>query len=440
MANPDVTVTITQDSVSVQRAGFGVPLLLSHTASWAGNQVRTYTDLSGVGGDFATSSPEYLAASAMFAQNPSPSKIKIARMDAGDPTIEYRITPVAKNSHTYQVSVKGEGVTAETVEYTSDATATVAEIVAGLVSALNGVTGKNFTASDDTTHVTIDGDAAGEWFSLALEDVTDGKIEQRHADPGVATDLAAIELEDSDWYALYTFFNSNAYALAVAAWVESNGKLYALEVNESDAITTAAGSSDTLDDVATSAYERTFGCYHPEPAEMFGAAWLGKMLPKDPGSATWKFKTLPGVDPVRFTGTQRSNLTDRNANSYETRAGQNITFDGRTADGDYVDVQRGIDWIDDDMSARIFEVLVNADKVPFTDPGVAQIEGAMKATLQQAVARGILAENPEPTTTVPEVEDVSSANKSSRTLPDLKFDGTLAGAVHKANVNGVVSL
>ena len=42
MALPDhVTISITSDSVGVARAGFGIPLIVSHTAAFA-ERVRTY--------------------------------------------------------------------------------------------------------------------------------------------------------------------------------------------------------------------------------------------------------------------------------------------------------------------------------------------------------------------------------------------------------------
>ena len=43
-----------------------------------------------------------------------------------------------------------------------------------------------------------------------------------HADPGIATDLAAIKLAYNSWYGLVTGgFNSEALINAAAAWVES---------------------------------------------------------------------------------------------------------------------------------------------------------------------------------------------------------------------------
>lgn len=434
-----VSISISQDSSGLARIGFGIPLIISHTAAWA-ERVRSYTSLAGVAADFAvTTSPEYLAAQALFSQSPHPKTIKIGRASLA-PTQICRLTPTAQNSTVYSVTVGGEGFTTTTVSYTSDATATVAEICTGLTSVINGIASNNYLASDDTTHITITGDAAGDWFSVEVASPDLLKNEQLHADPGIATDLAAIALEDDDWYCLLTNFNSNAMVLAADAWIQTQKKIYVFDVAESDAVTTAAGNSDTLDDIATLNRARTAGVYHPSPLEMCAASWAGRCLPLEPGSITWKFKTLSGVSATTLTSTHRSNLIARDANFYESVAGRSIMSEGTTADGDFIDVQRGLDWIEDDMTARVFTALSGADKVPFTDPGVAVVESEMLATLRDAVNRGILAADPEPAVTVPAVADVSASDKASRTLPDMTFTGTLAGAIHKANITGVVSV
>lgn len=531
-----VSMTITQDSVGVARAGFGVPLILSCNASFS-ERVRSYTDLVGVGTDFATTSPEYLAARAMFSQNPHPETVMIGRA-AGKPTLAYRVDVSAvTQGATYSVRVAGQGVTATTVSYTTKAdlafvdgdvtvaTDTITEnahgmstgdgpyrvsnsggalpaglaadtnywiyvvdvnsyklcatkanalagtavditgaigggthtlrrnqndvICAQLEQGLNAVVGKNYTAAQvvgvgETDHLTATGDATGNWFSLEVSDVSLLKIAQTHAEPAttLAADLNAIQLENDGWYALVTLYNSDAYVKAAAAWVESADapKLYAADLSMSETVTLAAGGGDTADALEVLAYARTFTCYHPSPADMFASAWLGKVLPLTPGSETWKFKTLSGVNPVTTTSTHRTNLRAKKCNWLMTVAGRNITMEGNTLDGDFIDVQRGLDWLEDDMTKSVFEALSGANKVPFTNAGIALIEGKMKASLKRAVTMGILSDSPAPVVTVPKVSDVSAANKSLRLLPDMKFSCTLAGAIHKVTISGVVSV
>lgn len=322
-------------------------------------------------------------------------------------------------------------------------------IIAQLVQGLNAVTGKNFTAvqtagSGETDYLEATGDDAGEWFSLEASVIGSLKIEQTHAEPAtpLATDLDAINLENSNWYALVTLYNSDAYVKAAAAWVEaaSTPKLYACDLSNSETVTLADGGGDTADDLQELGYARTFTCYHPDPSAMFGAAWLGRVLPLDPGSETWKFKTLSGVEAVTTTATHRVNLRAKKCNTYQTVAGRNITWEGNTVDGDFIDVTRGIDWLEDDMTKGVFGVLAGANKIPYTNAGIAMIEKEVRASLNRAIAQGLISDDPVPVVTVPRAGNVSAANKAARLLPDVKFSATLQGAVHKVQLSGVVSV
>lgn len=525
-----VSLTIRQDSVGVTRDGYGTLMILSANAGFA-ERARTYADLAGVAADgFAASSPEYLAASAVFSQSPHPSAVKIGRCAL--PSTQKYVLGVAtvEAGHAYVVNVAGEGVTATAATATAGAanivftaanateiftsvahgfttgdgpvrvvnsggglptglavdtdywvikidadtfyfatsranaialthlsittdgtgvqtlnTATNDVICARLVQALNDVVGKNYTAvqtvgAGETDTVTITATAAGDWFSLEIADTVYMSISQTHVDPGVATDLTAINLYDADWYSLDTsaLGNSNAIVLAAAAWIEAVKKIYVPTLSDSAVITAAVLGSDTADDLHTLAYARTGAIYHPSPASFAGAAWNGNVLPLDPGSETWKFKTLAGVAPTTFTATHRVNLRAKKCNFYERTAGINLTYDGTTSDGNFIDVARGLDWLDNDMSSAVFEVLAGAPKVPFTNAGIALIEAAVRASLKRAESRTII--DAGWTVTVPKVADVSAANKVIRNLPDVKFSATLAGAVHTVTISGVVSV
>lgn len=440
-----VTITITQNSVGVTRAGFGVPLILSATAAFV-ERIRFYTDLAAVIVDFpVTTSAEYLAAQAMFSQSPCPTKIAIGR-SALKPTLVYQlnaVTPVSNVSYAYKLTVRGKGFADTTLTFTSDATPTDAEYAAGIVAALNGVASKNYTAAGASSPVTVTATAPGDWFSIEVGDPATQKVTMTHVDPGVATDLAAIQLENSTWYALYTLYNSKLYSVAAAAWVEAAGqKIYVCESNDTNSVTTAVGNTELLDTIKTNAYARTLGFYHPSPANMSGAALLGRCLPLEPGAITFFGKTLAGVTPVSLTATHRQNLTDRRASSYETVAGVNITFGGQvgsTTTG-FLDVRRDLDWIQDDMTKAVFGMIVGQNKVPFTDAGISQVESEVRGSLKRAVDKGILAESPAFVVTVPAAADVDSGNKSTRTLPNVKFSATLAGAIHKVQLVGTVSL
>lgn len=443
--NDHVTVSTTTSPAAVSRAGFGTPLVLSATAAWS-ERVRSYADAASVLTDFVASSVEYQAAAAAFAQSPAPAKVKIGRA-ALKPTQIYQlsaINPTANISTAYKVIVKGKGaggpVTTTTVTFTSDASPTDAEFAAGMVTQLNAVVGKNYTAAGAASPITITATAPGDWFSIEVLDRNIMACAQTHVDPGVATDLAAITLEDSDWYGLHTSYNSSAYVLAAAAWCETNKKLYLADIDDTKAVSQIVGSGDVTDALKTLSYSYTSAQYHPSTAYFQSMALMGEALTNDPGSETWKFKTLTGVPAVKLTATERNNLTNKNGNSYEGLKNVSFTFDGKVASGNYIDVTRFLDWLTDEMQSAVLDALRSAAKIPFTDEGAAKLESKIRATLDTGVARGGLASQPPYSVSVPLVATVSDANKANRLFPDIKWSAKLAGAVHKAAIAGNVSV
>ena len=436
-----VDITIKQDSVGLARKGFGVPAIVSHTADWV-ERARYYNRASEVLADsagFSTTSPEYLSAVAFGKQVPKVKQFMIVRAGV-DVTAIYRLTPIAAVANqAYTVGCTGDGVVAEEVTHTSVGSPTVATICTGLFGQINTVTGKNFTAVDNTTHVTVTADSANDWFALEI-DPNLIKVEQLHADPGMVAALNAIALEDSGWYMPTTHFNSNAYVLAVALWVATQKKAYLPEVSESDAINTAAGNSDTLDDLATLNYGRVGGVYSPRPGEFLSASWMGRCLPEDPGSITWNLKTLVGPSASKLNATQRANLIARSANFYEV-----VTDDasamtpGTTADGDYIDIQRGIDWWDDDLSKSVVEVLLAAGKVDMDAAGIIVMGSAVLASGNRAVTQKILKADPAPALELPDDEDITPADRAARILRGVLISGEFRHAIHKLFVTASIS-
>jgi hypothetical protein len=536
------SLVISTATVGITRAGFGIPLIVSHNASFP-ERVRFYSDISDVGTDFAVDSPEYLAADAILSQSPHPDQLCIGRA-ANKPTQQYTIGQSAiRNSDTtsYKINVIGQGVTPTTAVYNSDSTATAPEIHNGLITALNAVIGKNYTAAfaalpnftaipftvanagtgtltatghglntgdgpiqltttgvlpaglavltnyyiiaidantiqlatslanalastivvgaytgssgtNDVTHQAgtlspalpflVTGSAPGNWFSLEVVDATALSNKQSHADPGIATDLSAMLTENSDWYAFTTLYNSQALVVAAAAWVETQSLIYLADVPETAACKTAGGSggtADTLDDLHTLSRERTAGSYHPSPAMMMSAAWLGRMLPIDPGDDNWKFKTLSGVTTTKLTDTDRINLRARAANFYQLVI-DGITCDGTVASGDFIDNTRGDDWVNDDMNKAVFGVLKAVNKVPMTDAGAALVEAEIRGSIGRAIDKGIYAATPKPIVNVPKVASISATDRAQRLLPNINWSATRAGAVNRVKTTGVVSV
>ena len=437
-----VNITTTTEAAGVTQAGFGVPLILSANATFP-ERVRTYTSLTELANDgFSTTGPEYLAASAMLAQNPRVVEFRVGRL-ANKPTQSWTISVASVlNDTNYTVNFGGN-----TYTYLSDGTATNDEIIQGLEALIDATPVAGFTASvtgAPTSEVLeLVADAAGNWAQVEIADPALLAIAQDHADPGVDADLTAIALENNDWYGLINLYNSFDMLQAVSDYAESNEKLFVAATQDSKVITvdfSAADSEDIAYERANSGIERTALLYHPDNGEFADAAWAGLQLPQDPGSTTWKFKTLAGVPAVTLTSSHRTRLRDKNANFYYRVSGRNITSEGTVSSGLFIDIVRGRDWYAARLQERIANLLFNADKVPYTDAGIALIAAEVWAQHQEGIAADLIAEDPAPTVSVPRAVDVSAADKSARILRNVEFTFTLAGAVHSVEISGVISV
>jgi len=425
-----VQVLITSVASKVTQAGFGVPMILSSSAAWT-ERVREYTTLTGVQADFATTTPEYKQASKVFSQEPRPPKLLIGRA-ALKPTQRYAVTPVAVNSYTYRMKVNGTEVS-----FTSDASATVTEIIAGLTAAINALA-LPITCSDQTTFLRVVANTPGAFFSLSAFDPNIG-LAQDHADPGVATDLAAIVLERSDWYGLLTHFNSKAYVEAVAAWVEANKRLYIASSCDSAMRNTAiSGTDDVGESLKSLSYKKTALVDAAGAEDFADAGIMGLCFTYTPGEETWKFKTIAGAPVASYSPTQRTNLRAKNVNFYETTAGVNMFEEGYASSGDYIDFVRYLDFLEARIQERVFSKLSTAKKVPFNDDGIAIVSTEVKGQLQSDENREAI--NAGWSVTSPKLANVTLADKSTRTLRDVTFSAVYAGAIHSVRIDGTVSV
>ncbi len=84
--------------------------------------------------------------------------------------------------------------------------------------------------------------------------------------------------------------------------------------------------------------------------------------------------------------------------------------------------------------------LVNNNKVPYTDTGIAMIEAEVRRALDLGVTNNFLAADPEYTVEVPRAAAVPPNDKANRILRNVSFQATLAGAIHFVEIRGVVSV
>lgn len=432
-----VNVQISKETTAVSQAGFGTALILGiHSAFDEGEYIRFYDSMDAVESDFSSSTEEYVAASKLFGQEAKPEKIAIGQRDNNEKQkvlcriindLDNTDYTVIINSSQFIIN-SGEGASSQSI-----AAALVAAISAGTEPILA-------TDNQDGTYE-VEANIAGDPFLISVDE--NQSSEETNANKNIASELSKIADQNDDWYALVLTKRATEEEQIqdikqASEWIEARTKILGIS-NDQASITTS-----TIDDIASflkdKSYERTFIIYSKDDSSYPEAAWFGGQLPQKPGSITWMFKTLSGITVDRLTPTEITNAINKNANIYITVGGVNIMQEGTMANKQYIDIVRGVDWLQARIQEGIYSRLVNLKKIPYTNKGVGIVEAEIRKVLREAQDNDFVTTNPDFTISVPLVEDISSNNKINRLLPDIKFTAYLTGAVHKVQVNGVVTI
>lgn len=438
-----IKVTITRNTTTPTQVGFGTPLLFTADPKlnpvagkeWGSERVRAYSSLEGVAEDFDPLTNTYAMARTEFSQNPAPSIVKVGRRENLSPQAA-TFTPV----DTTENATVGFTLNGLVIAVTNGAAETVASIVTAL-AAETPPAGWTFTdpTPGTSTELDIDGPAAGDVGIFAAP--VGGDIADVTADAGIAADILAVEAYDNDWYAVQMDSASLDEVEGLATEIEALEKLYLARSVDTDVPDLASGVDVTSIGaiLKASALDRT-AVFYTESGDFLDAGMAGRALPTAPGSITWAYKTIAGVTADSFNATQILNLEAKDVNFNTTIAGVNVTRYGTVASGEYIDVMRGADWLKARIQERIYALLVNNEKVAYTDAGIQSIRGEILAQMTIAVAQGFLAADPPPTCTVPLAAQVNAADKGNRILRNVVFRATLAGAIHKVEIVGELNL
>lgn len=430
--------TVSTDGAALKQAGFGIQLLVDYHTKFA-ERARYYTELSGMTTDgFVAGDPLYKMAQEAFSQDPRPEKVLVGRLALPYTQIVKWIPTITTSGYvqTITIEIAGEILTAT---YTNGGSETVALIIDNMLIAIAALDDFDsfLTLSDQTTYLRITSTAGKRVYYSNWS----GKYEDVTTNPGIATDLDAIKLENEDWYGANHALSAKAIQQPMAAWIEANTLLYTFE-NADWQNADSGSSTDIFFLLEGLSYARSGG--YPRKHSDGDHLDVGAMAERfvhDPGvgpgaGGTWFGKTVKGALADDWTPTEKANLRAKNANVYISTAGRSHTLDGKSASGEYLDVVRFLDW----NNARIEEAIatseLDAERVPFTDQGISMIGKDVQSILDIGVQAGGWSSDPYPTVTVPKAKDISKADKSARRLRGIKWTATLAGAIQLSDVDG----
>ena len=445
MANLDriVNVQIALNTTGISREGFSTGLIIGEHAHTLG-RVQIYTSLEELISDgFTSTDPLYLAANDYFAQTPKPKELKIGRRKC---TTEITVGEILETG-TYSILVltKDTDGNVATTPYTFvNSGATDPDVILGAVQAIiSSDTDAVINTVLDSSGILKISPKSGEDFAIKVSDNLTMNAGTSTED--LATTMAKITAEDNDWYGLMMTSREQADILALAAWTEAHRKIFGTAISDAGAKDRIV-TTDTGYLLQSNNYYRTFWFYHENAETDFPeCAVMAKCFSILPGGETWANKKLAGVTPNQITETEAQAIFYKNGNTFEKFRNISITQSGKTAAGEWIDVIRFRDWLQEEIQTRVFDAMVNNNKIPYTDGGIAIIETQIRGALELGQRRGGIApteydENGDKnlgfTVEVPLASTISAGQKASRVLTDVKFTARLAGAIHVVEIFG----
>lgn len=448
---------------------------------------RTYSSLAAVAADFGTSAEEYFSAVAWFGQSPQPNQIIIGRwVDAASagglrcgPLSDSQQSMAAWNSIVagkFGIVVDGAAV-AQIGPLDFSAAANLNAVAAIIDAAVAGATcvwnsvysrfeftsGTTGAASDvgflqtPLAGVDISDELAGRSTSSGAY-VFDGQAAES------VTDAVAIfdDTLGQRWYGLFIPSADNDDHMDVAAFIEASGNKHIYGVNTQEGgVIVAATTTDIAYLLKQANFLRTVVQYSSTSAYAV-CSLLGRILTTNYAGVnttiTLKFKNEPGITGETLSTSQANAAEGKNANIFvDYENDTTIVEQGVMADGTFVDVVTGTDWLSLDIQRSLFNVLyTTTTKIPQTNAGVQLLQTAIEASCSQGVNNGLLAPgvwNSDGFGTLKQgdfmqkgyyvyalpIGQQNPADRAARIAPPFKVAAKLAGAIHSVDVEIVVN-
>lgn len=422
-----IQITLTRESVAVSSASFEIPLILAEFTNFS-ERTRTYNNITDVEVDFNEGDPVHEMAEQLFGQSTVlgavPPSIVVGRKQIDSVTL----TPVVADNTVYTVTINDTPYT-----FTSDADATAAEITAGLDGEIGTPTG--ITVTDNTGTLTVAPTVAGTAWSITVSSNLT-KVDTPSAEAWTDA-LAAVEVENDTWYALFTPNQTSAVQDELAEAIRARRKIFG--ISSSDAVGPTTGTTDIGAILSARNEGRTFGVWSATAATEYPeAVWAGSQLAVTPGSNDWDFKRGAGATRSALSPTQITNLKNKNWNYYIAKGGVDIFMNGNMFDGQPIDLVVGEDWLYARLQEAIYFRLINSLKIPMTNVGMTIIEGEIRSVLAQAEANGLI--DTGWSVISPDVLSIPANQRAQRIAGTFVFRARFAASVRKVIIQGYLSV
>ena len=432
-----VSVAISLQATGISQAGFGVPLICGPNGTTE-NEIFTIASASELINDhgYLTTDPEYRKAVALFAQNPSVSTVRLCKISAVSET-EKRVSLVgAWSAGSLALEVQGQIVSAafDTDEDTSMGA------LATAIAAVTGVSSATYSIPNGELEISSDAGLALSIKAASLPSGVTG-IEQTvlAGSSVVESELNVLTAADKEFYAVLVASDADADIRSLLSFANANKKLMFAKTN--DALAEKSGEESSLAYTLNNSSEsRAVLIYqnYSQRDEQADAAFAGIGLPLIPGSFTWKFKTPVGISQCKVSVSANVELMNKGVNIVTRSNNVNFTKEGTTSSGQFIDITRGIDWLEVRLQENMLSLQLNQNKIPYTTAGLNLVAGAIREILRLGSNNGLL--NDDFTILVPDINEVLANDKANRVLKNVKFVASLQGAIHRVEIQGTVTV
>lgn len=457
----DVQIAIAPKPIALQSFGKMVFVTDETPTTPALNRIVSYSDLEGVGEDWAVTSEVYKAATAFYGQGAHDFMVCIAAATAtpailsGGPVVLADIQAVTAGGFTISINGAVQNITALDFSGATDLAAAATILQAAL-------TGTTVAASADFLTITTVMTGSGASITAATADIQGAAAALGIiTGEGVVTPASVPELPlealvaaqdiDPSFYGivLHKKWRDGTNVMPIAEFAQASRKVFFNTSNNVDVLNPAI-TTDVMSELKAASMQRTLSHYSSHPEQYPSAAVAGRaFLVNFEGTnttITLNLKVIKGVTVEELTTSQKAALEGKNGNAVVNLAGTFVYSDSRMGDGTWFDAVHGVDWLQNRVETGIFNrMYTTTTKIPYTDTGVTILIHEVEQALRQGVTNGLLAPGNNLNgeylplgyriTYIPTAQ-VSQADKGNRVYKGISFECVGAGAMHKVVVNG----
>lgn len=237
-----------------------------------------------------------------------------------------------------------------------------------------------------------------------------------------------------NWVFLLTDASTDAEKIAIAEYVETQDIIYITSTTDAEVLNPAS-TTDLAATLASRAYAHTILLHRKvlgdaAPEVIPEAAYVGRHSTVTIGSNLWGYKTLVGLDAQNYTSTEIAALKAKNTQFY-TKVGADsvIAGDMNAVGGEKIHVILGALWLKIRIGEALWNLLYTNERILYTVQGASLFQAELYRVLSEGVQNNILTDDTPFQISMPDVNKLTSQQRATGILSNIKFRARLAGAI-----------